>query len=185
MAALMQIAMPGQAQSAVGFDAPLALLAECHRRVERQCATLQRLVPHLQQAGSDTAAQEAATALLRYFGSAAVNHHTDEENDLFPALIESMAGSDAVCLRNLIQGLLAEHAELATRWRALQKALEQVAAGQPAVLDALAVREFEALYARHIACEEQELLPMAQRLLSDDALATIGQAMRERRALPP
>jgi hemerythrin-like domain-containing protein len=43
------------------------------------------------------------------------------------------------------------------------------------------VRGFIALYERHIAREEAELLPMAARLLSDAELDRIGLAMRARR----
>lgn len=179
----MRIALPGQAAAAAGFDAPLAMLADCHRRVERQCATLARLAPHLRAHGSDGAAREAATAVLRYFDTAAPNHHADEEEDLFPALIESMAGSDAVCLREIIGGLLSDHRELDRRWAALRRVLEAVVAGQPATLPSADVQDFADLYARHIAREEGELLPMAGRLLGDAQLERLGDAMRRRRGL--
>lgn len=181
MASTLQIAKPGQA--AVGFDAPLAMLAECHRRVERQCATLTRLVAHLDAHGSDAPAREAATAVMRYFDLAAPNHHADEEEDLFPALIEAMAGSDAVCLREITASLRADHAELDRRWAALRRTLEAIAAGRSAALAADEARAFAELYARHIAREERELLPMAERLLGDAELAAIGAAMRRRRGL--
>lgn len=181
MSRLMHISAPGSDRGGVGFDAPLEMLAECHRRVEAQLGTLQRLVPHLAARGSDRAAAEAAEAVLRYFEQAAPRHHADEEQDLFPALFESMAGSDAVCLRGIVEALLAEHAELDRRWRALRTALRRVAAREPATLEAAEVQAFQALYAAHIAREEGELLPMAARLLSDETLARIGQSMRERR----
>jgi hemerythrin-like domain-containing protein len=184
MAVTQLIAPPGSGAAAVGFDSPLAMLAECHRRVERQCATLARLAPHLAANGSDTAAREAALGVLRYFETAAPNHHADEEQDLFPALIESMAGSDAVCLRQIIDRLLAEHRALDQRWAALRRTLRAVADGQAAALDGADVEAFSALYARHIALEEGELLPMAARLLADDELRRIGDAMRARRGLP-
>jgi len=184
MAVTQLIAPPGSAAAAVGFDSPLAMLAECHRRVERQCATLARLAPHLAAHGSDTAARDAALGVLRYFDTAAPNHHADEEQDLFPALIESMAGSDAVCLRQIIDRLLADHRALDQRWAALRRTLQAVADGQAAPLDGADVEAFSALYARHIALEEGELLPMAARLLGDDELRRIGDAMRARRGLP-
>ncbi|MCW5634063.1 MAG: hemerythrin domain-containing protein [Rubrivivax sp.] len=177
----MSIAAPGTA--AVGFDTPLAMLGECHRRVERQCATLERLVPHLAAHGSDAAAREAAEAVLRYFDQAAPNHHADEEQDLFPALLESMAGSDAVCLREIITSLRADHRELDHRWAALRRTLQAVAAAQPATLEAADVQAFAALYARHIEREEGELLPMADRLLGAGELERIGHAMQRRRGL--
>ena len=179
----MRIPLPGQAATAADFDSPLALLADCHRRVERQCATLARLVPHLEANGSDTAASEAATAVMRYFDTAAPNHHADEEDDLFPALIESMAGSDAVCLRKIIAALRADHGELDRHWAALRPVLAAVAAGQSATLSAEDVQGFADLYARHIAREEGELLPIAGRLLGDADLERIGGEMRRRRGM--
>jgi hemerythrin-like domain-containing protein len=182
-ATIPTIASP--AAAGAGFDSPLAMLGECHRRVERQCATLRRLVPHLAAQGSDGAAREAAEAVLRYFELAAPHHHADEEEDLFPALLESMAGSDAVCLREIIASLRAEHREFERRWAALRPALRAIAAGQPARLAAADVEAFASLYARHIAREEGELLPMAERLLAAEELGRIGEAMQRRRGLVP
>ena len=183
MAPPLPIALPGHSAPAADFDAPLAMLADCHRRVERQCATLERLGPHLAAHGADGPAREAALAVLRYFDTAAPNHHADEEDDLFPALIEAMAGSDAVCIREIIAALTADHRELERRWAVLRRVLATVAAGQPATLNDDAVQAFAALYARHIAREEGELLPMAKRLLGDADLDRIGAAMRRRRGL--
>ena len=156
------------------------MLSACHGRIETQCATLRRLVPHLLVHGVDEEARAAATRIIRYFDTSALHHHADEEDDLFPALIESMAGSDAICLRDMIDGLTADHRALAACWRHLRAILERIAAGErvPLLFDdveALAVR-----YERHIEREEKELLPMAARLLSGDDPARIGRAMRAR-----
>ena len=105
----MTITLPGHSAPAVGFEVPLEMLAACHLRVQDQCSTLLRLVPHIAACGSDRPAQEAATAVMRYFDTSARHHHDDEERDLFPALIESMAGSDAICLRELTAAVTAEH----------------------------------------------------------------------------
>jgi len=90
---------PGFSVPAAGTEAPPEMLSACHRRVEHQCATLRRLVPHLAAHGADSAARTATTNVWRYFETSAKHHHADEEEDLFPAPLESMAGSDAVCLR--------------------------------------------------------------------------------------
>ena len=173
--------LPGHSAPAVGFEVPLEMLAACHGRVEAQCATLRRLVVHLAEHGVDQQAREAAAAVTRYFDTSAVHHHADEEVDLFPALIEAMAGSDAVCLRELTASLTAEHRELEQRWRALRRRLEQVARGNASALTDVEVHDFIGLYERHIAREEAELLPMAGRLLRDAELDRIGLAMRARR----
>ena len=172
---------PGFSSPAVGTEAPLDLLAACHTRVEKQCSTVERLRDHLYTHGSDAAAQEAAQAVLRYFNTAARHHHEDEEQDLFPALMESMAGSDAVCIRELCTRLMDQHRQLEARWAVLRGALVSVANGVPVRLDDADPEGFVQAYREHIALEDQELLPMAQRLLSEDTLKTMGQNMRQRR----
>lgn len=179
----MTTTFPGHSAPAAGFEVPLEMLAACHLRVEQQCATLRRLVPHLVSHGVDADARSAAASVMRYFDTSARDHHADEEVDLFPALIESMAGSDAVCLRELTAALTAEHRELERHWRAMRIVLDQVAAGKPLTLAPDDVQAFVGLYERHIAREEAELLPMARRLLSDAELDRIGIAMRERRGV--
>ncbi len=179
----MTNAFPGHFSPAAGFEAPLEMLAACHGRVQSQCATLLRLVPHIAAQGADRPAQEAATAVMRYFDTSARHHHEDEELDLFPALVESMAGSDAVCLRELTAALCADHRALESRWQALRRVLEQVARGVTASLGDADVQGFVDMYEKHIAREEAELLPMAARLLSDAELDRVGLAMRVRRGL--
>ena len=43
--------------------------------------------------------------------------------------------------------------------------------------------DFAELCQRHIEREESELLPMAARLLTNDDIARVGQAMRKRRGI--
>lgn len=157
------------------------MLSACHARITQQCHALRDLVPHLAARGTDARAREMAAAAVQFFDVAVARHHRDEEEDLFPALIESMAGSDAVCLRELTQGLAAEHQRLDVAWERLRPALEQVAAGAPAALAADEIETLAALYRQHIECEESELLPMAARLIADSELARIGRSMQARR----
>jgi hemerythrin-like domain-containing protein len=168
---------------AAGTEAPLEMLAACHGRIVHQCATLQRLAAHLPIHGADEQARSAAGNVMRYFDTAARHHHEDEEADLFPALLESMAGSDAVCLRELTEGLAREHRQFEAMWRGLRSALQRISDGEDVVLDATSVTAFTAAYARHIEREESELLPMATRLLDDAQIETIGSAMRKRRGI--
>ena len=177
------ISFPGFSSPAAGPEAPLDMLAACHTRVEKQCRTLERLQAHLGVHGSDAAAQEAAHAVLRYFNSAARHHHEDEEEDLFPALLDAMAGSDAVCIRELTEALEAEHRVLEQRWATLRVKLQAIVQGQPVVLKMQEVDEFVTGYRTHILREDTELLPMAQRLLGTQALADMSEAMRTRRGL--
>jgi len=175
---------PGHSAPNAGFEVPLEMLAACHHRVENQCATLQRLAVHVAKHGSDAEARVAAAAVLRYFDTSAVHHHADEETDLFPALIEAMAGSDAVCIQVLIESLKRDHRTLESHWQSLRPALLKIAAGEPQPLLTGDVMPLVTLYAQHMAREEAELLPMAARVLCDSALDTVGRAMRTRRGIP-
>jgi hemerythrin-like domain-containing protein len=174
---------PGFSAPAAGTEAPLEMLAACHGRVERQCATLRRLVPHLAAHGANQEARTAATNVLRYFDTSAKDHHADEEVDLFPTLIESMAGSDAVCIRDMVGALTADHRALETAWQHLRRVLQMIAGGGSVLLASDEVEAFVGLYERHIEKEERDLLPMAARLLSVDDLDRVGRAMRERRGI--
>lgn len=177
------LALPGHSAAAVGFEVPLEMLAACHGRVTAQCDTLRRLVRHVAAHGGDGDARVAAAAVMRYFDTAAVHHHHDEEEDLFPALREAMAASDAVCLRALIDGLISDHRRLEAGWAALRPSLAALAEGASAALDTTQVEAFVAAYTDHLGREDRELLPLAARLLDDAALDQVGRAMRERRGV--
>ncbi len=179
----MSIDVPGHAAPTAGFEVPLEMLSACHARIEQQCATLRRLVSHLARHGADDAARSASASVMRYFDTAALHHHADEEKDLFPALLESMAGSDSVCLRELTDSLVAEHRELESRWQQIRRALAMIAIGEDAQLESETIEAMVGLYERHLQREERELIPMAARLLSDEALDRVGRAMRVRRGI--
>lgn len=177
------VSFPGFSTPTASTEVPLEMLAACHIRIEHQCNTLQRLAAHLRDHGSDEQAQQAARNIMRYFDTAAVDHHADEEEDLFPALLDSVAGSDPVCIKDLIDRLCREHRQLEAGWRRLRKILIIVAEGRDALLPQNDVDAFVSQYADHLRCEEDELLPMAQRLLGQHHIDQIGRAMRIRRGI--
>src|SRR5699024_9535169 len=119
----------------------------------------------------------AAAAIRRYFNTAALDHHADEEEDLFPALMESMAGSDPVCIREMISRLTVEHQRLEAAWQTLDPVLKRLEQGLSGKLDPAVVLAFVTSYDDHIRLEEEELLPMAERLLSQLDIDRIGRAM--------
>ena len=167
--------------ASAGSQAPLPTLYTCHRRVLRHCATLRWLVLYVAECGCDREAQVASHCLLRFFDNEVPQHCVDEEEDLFPALIESMAGSDAVCLHDLTEGSARQHQALASQWEILRAPLEQIAAGKETLLPAQAVESFARQWYDHIGLEEGELLTMASRLLTDDEMERISRRMQDRR----
>ena len=161
---------------APGFDDPLGMLRACHRRIERQLASLERLRRHLPEHHADADARSVARNILRYFDTAAHNHHRDEEESLFPALVAA-----APELGQVTKSLQRDHARLDARWFKLRPLLGAIVAGSGAYLPIMGVQEFCAAYAAHIAREETDVLPVAAELLATGTLAAIGRAMEARR----
>lgn len=165
-------------QTTPGFDDPLGVLRACHRRMERQLATLSRLRRHLPLHHADDDARAAAAAIVRYFDSAAPNHHADEEASLFPRL-----AALAPDLEKVAAALGREHAELGARWSRLRPLLAAIVARGGAHLPVKDVEAFCAAYRAHIEREETQLLPRAQEALDGPTLAAIGAEMARRRDL--
>ena len=161
------------------FGDPLGMLKACHRRIERHLATLDRLQRHLPEHGCDDDARAAARAILRYFDTAAANHHADEEASLFPRLAAAKPAQAAP----MIAALLRDHDSLTAGWRRLRPQLAGIAAGDRATLSAKEVKDIRTAYEAHIAREEGELLPLAAQALDAQALASIGHEMAARRGV--
>lgn len=171
-----------------GFDEPLKLMSDCHRRVERFLGMLLE-VARRRGGALDEAHRSALTAGLRYFRNAAPWHTQDEEASLFPRL-RRCGDAQAKAAMSRIDALEADHADaapihaevetLATRW---------LEAGRLGDADAdLLLRHLthlQGVYARHIAVEDHEIFPLAQRLLSHASLQAVGREMADRRGLDP
>lgn len=168
------------------FDDPLEMLLTCHRRIEKQLQTLERLRVHLQTHGVDADASSAAQALLRYFTHAAVDHHADEEDDLFPLLDRRITEErDRERFTSLRESLEGEHREVEAQWARLRKPLEGIGDGFTRSLGETDVRAFAEAYAKHIRIEEAALHEFFERWIGPEDRAALGQSMSARRARKP
>ncbi len=161
------------------FDDPLEILLACHDQICTQCDTLDRLVAHLMVQGNTDKAAQAARTIMRYFDIAGHNHHLDEENDLFPALIAS--GNQEIVAH--IARLTEEHKALDAAWLALRKQLDEVARGVSDIVDADIAADFINKHTQHLAFENRTVLPLAEKLLSAEQLHLLGQHMAKRRGV--
>lgn len=164
---------------APSLDEPLEMLEACHDRIEAQLQTLERLLQHLPEHGADLQAQQAAQAILRYFDSAGPHHHEDEEDNLFPLLIERSGEEAAVCV--LVRDLLADHVLMAEALAEVRSQLLPIAEGKAAALEENAVSLLTSRYRQHIARENAKLIPLARRLLCAEDILSLSQAMTARR----
>jgi iron-sulfur cluster repair protein YtfE (RIC family) len=165
--------------AAPGFARPLDVLEACHGRIASQCDTLDRLLAHLPAHGAEAQAQHAARAVLAYFDTAALQHHDDEERNLFPLL--EQAGAAGAC--DLVETLTLEHEEQALLWRRLRGQLQQIEAGAAATLDAVLTHRFVTLNRSHLEFENAHVLPLARQVLGAAELERLGRAMAARRGV--
>jgi len=168
-------------QPAPSFEEPLELMSACHGRMIAQLETLRRLAAWLPEHGSDEQARQAARGILRYFRTAAVHHHEDEESDVFPRLLARVAPADCCRAEGLVRSLLADHQELFAAWAVLRERLEAIEAGTAANLPDRDVEFFTLQYRNHIECEETMLFPLLRQYFSPADLAELGRRMSARR----
>jgi hemerythrin-like domain-containing protein len=171
------------ADPAPSFDEPLEMLAACHERIEAQLCTLEKLIEHLAANGCDPAAQDAASQVMRYFDTAGVEHHRDEDEDIFPLLRSLAAERDRPEVSAIINGLEEDHATMEAQWSRLRARLDALAAGREARLDAEDVGRFAWLYRRHMEKEAALVLPFAREAVSETDRAALGERMAARRRI--
>lgn len=170
---------------APGFETPLEMLEACHERLDAQLQTLLRLVDWLESQGADPESVKAAGNIMRYFDTAAVNHHLDEEQDLMPTLLARVGDDERARLQSLVDWILDDHQRLFFAWRDMRETLEPLSRGEYVTLTRERVRRFTELYRQHIAREEGELLPWAQALMSGEDIVRLGKTMAARRTTGP
>jgi hemerythrin-like domain-containing protein len=167
-----------------GFDQPLGLLSDCHRRIERFLGILEAAAGGASGPPAEDV-RRGVEAALRYFATAAHTHTADEEESLFPRL---RACSDPAAARalDIVGRLEADHRDAERRHADVERLMRRwLDSGQLDPADATAlwghVAALRALYAAHITVEDHELFPAAARLLTAEAVAKIGGEMAARR----
>ncbi len=166
------------------FDEPLGLLSDCHRRIEYFLDVLVRLTDAARQPLTPEQWKEIDAA-LNYFARAAPRHTADEEESLFPRLRSTRdprAAKALECLERLEQ----DHEMAAAHHRAVDMFCRRwLDHGFLSDRDMRNMRdrlaELQAIYREHIAIEDQELFPVAERLLSEEQMREIGREMAARR----
>lgn len=175
------------AKQQAGFNNPLELLTDCHRRIEYFLGLLITVVKQTNGGSVDLQQREALDTALRYFRHAAPKHTLDEEESLFPRL-RLLQNKRARSVFSLLQNLSAGHdiAEelhervelLVSRW---------LSDGWISPNDAQRLSKLLAnltdFYEAHIAAEEQNVFPLAADLLTASELESIGSEMADRRGI--
>lgn len=166
-----------------GFNDPIGMLQDCHRRIERFVGMLARVEQQAQGRALSAEEGEAVEAALRYFRESGPRHNSDEEESLFPRMRE---GGAAEVLRD-VERLEGEHRQSEALHKEAAELFDQwMADGELAVVDRNRLRavtaRLEQIYAEHIRIEEQVVFPCASRMFDRKAVEAIGTEFRARRA---
>jgi hemerythrin-like domain-containing protein len=166
-----------------GFDDPLGMLKDCHRRIEHFLNILCVVVSRASNRALTDEETAALQAALHYFRVGGQRHSADEEQSLFPR----MRAADAAAALSEIGGLEHDHREadeMHQRADALYSTWIEKGALTPDEHEELttATRNLAQLYERHIELEEQVVFPRAAQLLNPDAIAAMAQEFRARRS---
>ncbi len=163
---------------------PVDDFAQCHVGIVAQLRALGELPALLEPARR---ARQIATQALSFFRDAVVEHHAEEERELFPAVLASaVKGEERDKVRALAEALTAEHRRIEAEWSRLEPGLKAVAKGHDADLDAAAVGALVSTYLAHAGLEEKVFLPLAQTILGRNSnhMAALGMSMHMRHVLP-
>ena len=170
-----------------GFNNPLGLLSDCHRRIERFLDVLILVVEQSSDGRLTPPQRQALEGALRYFKAAAPKHTRDEEASLFPRLRAADQPDVRDALAKLDQ-LEADHDRadaaharvdaIGTTWLA-EGTLPAPSREELSRL----LGDLRELYRRHIAVEDAELFPLAARVLDGAQLASVGREMADRRGV--
>ncbi|MCA9244242.1 MAG: hemerythrin domain-containing protein [Phycisphaerales bacterium] len=170
-----------------GFDQPLGLLSDCHRRIERFLNALWRVTSDRHGGELQDEERHTLRRALEYFRNAAPRHTEDEEASLFPRL-RAIDSPQVKALMRDVERLEADHRaaeaqhdrvhELVDGWLGRGQLGERHL--QELVVLLAALRD---MYREHIAQEDERVFPLAARLLSQSQLEQIGQEMAMRRGV--
>ena len=164
---------------------PIQDFSHCHEGILKKLDMLGELPALLEPAAR---AREVAGGALEFFKEAIFEHHTDEERELFPAVLASAAqGDERDLVRLMVKRLTQEHRDLETLWKRLESGLRKAAKGQATDLNVEAVRQLVAQYRAHAAFEETEFLPLSQTILGRNSnhMAALGLSLHMRHTPVP
>lgn len=165
-----------------GFDDPIGMLIDCHRRIERFLHVLCMVENRAWNRDLTDEEAEAVQSALQYFRVGGLRHTADEEESLFPRLrAESITGNIEE-----IRGLKDDHRH-ANDLHATVDAFYTawIAAGHLNSEDKQRLRsateQLKHLYEEHIQIEEKTVFPRATEMLDSQTIAAIGREFQARR----
>lgn len=128
-------------------------------------------------------AQNTAQRTVDFFRLAVFEHHKEEEEELFPAVLDSaQPGEEHALVSTLVDALTVEHRLIESLWRQLEPELKAIAKGQSFQLNAPLLEDLVSRYQGHARSEESQFLPLAEKILGRNGnhMAALGLSLHMR-----
>ncbi len=163
-------------------DAPLLNFSNCHAGIISHLKTFGELPALLEPAAR---ARKIAEETLGFFRDAVYEHHSEEEKELFPAVLASaVKGEERDRVQIMVTQLTAEHRVVEAAWSKLEPELKKVAKGHASELNVAGVEHLVRSYLAHAAFEEAHFLPLAHTILARNGnhMEALGLSLHMRHA---
>ena len=162
-------------------DNPLNEFSGCHEGIIQNFHQLQDLLALTSEDDKSGQIQKLARKLLAFFEEVVLEHHAEEEQELFTAVMDSAEhGEEADQARQYIKQLVAEHRELEGMWKAIEADIKLLAKGKPAQLDRDLAATLAQKYLAHAEFEERTFLPFSAQVLSKNDMSALGLSLHMR-----
>jgi hemerythrin-like domain-containing protein len=166
-----------------GFDDPIGMLKDCHRRIEQFLHVLCLVVERAPERPLTEGEANAIKSALNYFRVGGQRHTADEEESLFPRMRTEQTTATAL---KEIEALETDHRAADDLHTAVERLYTSWLEGKALNAEELqqlraATERLKQLYEGHIRIEENLVFPRAAEGLDRAALAQIGEEFRERR----
>jgi len=163
---------------ATDFSNGLQVLQDYHQDFLARGTQLVALATKIKQQGMSESLANQCMEMYCHYSHATHLHHKDEEEGLFPLLVDQSS-----LVIGMIERLMMDHEEIEDSWNKLAKQL--ITPESITNFDFLLhqTMEFEKILREHLTREDEDFSPQILKILSADQLKQAGEKMSELRHL--
>jgi hemerythrin-like domain-containing protein len=161
---------------------PLTDFSNCHVGIIKNFERLLALANTEIQSPVSKEVKQSAKKLHDFFRDVVLEHHAEEENELFTEVADSArdGSEESAKALSMIEQLTHEHRSLEAQWAAIEHDIKLLSKGKPASLNKEAAAKLAKEYLAHANFEELAFLPLSAELLGERGLSSLGLSLHMR-----
>ena len=163
---------------ATDFSSGLQVISDYHQDFLARGLLLIKLAEDIKQQGMTEALANQCMAMYCHYSHSTHLHHKDEEEAIFPLLVDQSS-----LIIGMIERLIMDHEEIEDAWAEVAKRLnhpEQITNADHFLHLTI---EFEKILRDHLTREDEDFAPQIKKILSAEQLKQAGKKMSEIRHL--